>query len=90
MSITNTSELQNVLNSSTNELTFIQLLKSNSNKNVDVSNNIKTFIDNSYNKTYDYLEIVNNTIYLSYNNTFLLTSPLLLVYIKGYMNDISN
>jgi hypothetical protein len=62
MSITNTSELQNVLNSSTNELTFIQLLKSNSNKNVDVSNNIKTFIDNSYNKTYDYLEIVNNNL----------------------------
>ena len=58
MSITTTSELQNRLNSSTKELTFIQLLKSNSVKNLDVSNNIKTFIDNSYNKTYDYLEIV--------------------------------
>jgi len=90
MSITTITELQNRLNSSTKELTFIQLLKTNSIKNVDLSNNIKTYIDNSYNKTYDYLEIVSNTIYFSYNNTFSLSRPLLFVYITNYMNDISN
>jgi len=89
MAINNIDNLQTTLNNSTKELTFIQILKSSNTKNVDISNNIKTFIDNSYNKTYEYLEIVNNAIYFNYKFTITLKNPLLIVYINSYKININ-
>jgi hypothetical protein len=87
MSINSISDLENIINTTNKDLTFIQIIKPNVSINIGLLNKITelTFI----NKTVQYIDVNSAEIYNTYNNNNN-NLPILLINILGVHNILLN